>query len=191
MTNFYHSGLYTEPFYKKINNLVFDDNYLFDTICDDYDVFLKHYKSQIEKVEQPANTDRHIICRQLLELVLLDISKKCLYFQPLIFKPDIALQCGLIPFVTKDIRYNSNSLYGNGNKPYINILILSPTSDTIQEVDDLFPRLDSYQALTDNSIDKESSLFEDEELFESVVGKSLTQKVLKRLIYKSQDKYTK
>lgn len=183
MTNFYHSGLYSEPFYKKINNLIFDDSYLFDTICDDYDAFLKHYKNQIEKIGQSDNVDtdsNDSACRQILELVLLDISKQCLYFQPLIFKPDIALECGLIPFVTKDIRYNSNSLYGSskGNKPYINVLILSPKCYTTDGVYDLFPRLDAYQALTDNSIDHESYLFEDEEYFESVVGKGLTQKVL-------------
>ena len=175
MTNFYHSGLYTEPFYKKINNLVFDDNYLFDTICDDYDIFLDAYQNQIDITDKQ---DAYTICRQIYELLLLDISKECLYFQPLIFKPDIALQCGLIPFVTKDIRYNSNSLYGNSkNKPYINVLILSPSSNTMDNIGDLFPRLDVYQTLTDNTIDIKSSLFEDEEHFTSVVGKSLTKKV--------------
>ena len=41
----------------------------------------------------------------------------------------------------------------------------------------LYPKLDAYQALTDNSIDKESYLFKDPEHFASVLGKSLTKKV--------------
>jgi hypothetical protein len=43
---------------------------------------------------------------------------------------------------------------------------------------DLSPRLDAYQALTDNSIDAASDLFQDFKRFESVTGTSLTQKVL-------------
>ena len=56
---------------------------------------------------------------------------------------------------------------------------------------DLFPRLDAYQALTDNNIDAASDLFQDFKRFESVVGKSLTEKVIDTLSYKSQDKYAK
>ena len=47
----------------------------------------------------------------------------------------------------------------------------------MDNIGDLFPRLDVYQTLTDNTIDIKSSLFEDEEHFTSVVGKSLTKKV--------------
>ena len=178
MTNFYNRGLYSEPFFRKINNLVFEEDYMFDTICDDYVAFFKHYKSQIEQIELPKNTDRYLfICNSILELVLLDKSKKCLYFQPLIFKPDIALECGLIPFVTRYIKFNSNSLYNSRNQSYINVLILSSRSNESNDIDDLSPRLDAYQALTDNSIDCESLLFREEEHFQSIVGKSLTEKV--------------
>ena len=41
MTNFYNSGLYTQPFYNKISNLVFDEDFLLDTITYNYDVFFK------------------------------------------------------------------------------------------------------------------------------------------------------
>ena len=126
MINFYTSGLYSEPFYKRINDLVFEEDYMFDTICDDYDAFLKHYQGQIKKLEQSDNVDtdsNYSIFIQLLELVLLDISKQCLYFQPLIFKPDIALECGLIPLTAPNIRINKNNLY-RSCKNYINVLIL-------------------------------------------------------------------
>ena len=174
MINFYYSGLYTEPFYKKINNLVFDDNYLFDMVCNNYDTFLGH----LEKVEQPENTDRYSsICRQIFELALLDISKKCLYFQLSIFKLDTALECGLIPLTAPNIRINNNNLY-RSCKNYIDVLILpSGTQDNIQ-IMDLSPRLDCYQALTDNSIDEASYYFKDEEYFKSVVVGVITEKVI-------------
>ena len=60
MINFYTSGLYSEPFYKRINDLVFEEDYMFDTIWDDYSAFFKHYKSQIEQIVQPKNTDRYL-----------------------------------------------------------------------------------------------------------------------------------
>ena len=42
----------------------------------------------------------------------------------------------------------------------------------------LYHKLDAYQALTDNSIDEASLLFTDPEHFTTVVGKSLTEKVI-------------
>jgi hypothetical protein len=52
MTNFYNSGLYTQPFYNKISNLVFDEDFLLDTITYNYDVFFKYYSCEIEEVGQ-------------------------------------------------------------------------------------------------------------------------------------------
>lgn len=34
MTKFYNSGLYREPFYKKASDLVYDQDFLLDTLCD-------------------------------------------------------------------------------------------------------------------------------------------------------------
>ena len=48
----------------------------------------------------------------------------------------------------------------------------------MDDIDDLFLRLDAYQALTYQSIDKESSLFQDSKYFESVLGTTLTKQVL-------------
>jgi hypothetical protein len=174
MTNFYSSGLYTEPFYQKINNLVFNEKYLFNTICYNSDLFLEYYGGQIKKKDPSI----YIICRQICDLLLLEISTKRLYFQPLIFSEDIALECGLIPFITQDIKINNNNSYRSSRKPYINLLMLSPRSDTIETIEDMFLKLDAYQALADGSIDKASSLFQDPEYFESVLGKTLTKKVL-------------
>jgi hypothetical protein len=48
---------------------------------------------------------------------------------------------------------------------------------------DLSPRLDAYQALTNNTIDENSYLFSDFDYFQSVVGKELTEKVLQAISY--------
>lgn len=50
MTKFSNSGFYKHPFYKKVSDLVFDQDFLIDTVCDNYDVFLKHYASEIEEL---------------------------------------------------------------------------------------------------------------------------------------------
>ena len=173
MTNFYNSGLYTQPFYNKISNLVFDEDFLLDTITDNYDVFFKYYSCEIEEVGQAESE----VIRQMFYLSLKRISGKCLYFKPLIFNADIALECGLTPLVTPDIKINNNALYRSCHN-FINILILSSRTEEKVQIMDLSPRLDAYQALTDNSIDAASDLFQDLKRFESVIGKSLTQKVL-------------
>ena len=173
MTNFYNSGLYTQPFYNKISNLVFDEDFLLDTITYNYDVFFKYYSCEIEEVGQAESE----VIRQMFYLSLKRISGKCLYFKPLIFNANLALECGLTPLVTPDIKINNNALYRSCHN-FINILILSSRTEEKVQIMDLSPRLDAYQALTDNSIDSASDLFQDFKRFESVIGTSLTQKVL-------------
>ena len=173
MTNFYNSGLYTQPFYNKISNLVFDEDFLLDTITYNYDVFFGYYSCHIEEV---GHAESEVI-RQMFYLSLKRISGKRWYFKPLIFNADIALECGLTPLVTPDIKINNNALYRSCHN-FINILILSSRTEEKVQIMDLSPRLDAYQALTDNSIDSASDLFQDFKRFESVIGTSLTQKVL-------------
>lgn len=48
---------------------------------------------------------------------------------------------------------------------------------------DLSPKLDAYQALTDNTIDKGSRLFTDNGYFKHVVGSSLAKKVKQAVSY--------
>jgi hypothetical protein len=83
MTNFYNSGLYTQPFFKKTSNLVFSQDFLSDTLRDNYDVFLKHYYSEIETEGKSESQ----ICMEMMDLVLAKISGELLCFQPLIFNP--------------------------------------------------------------------------------------------------------
>ena len=106
MTKFYNSGLYREPFYKKASDLVYDQDFLLDTLCDNYDAFFKHYACKIEELGETKSQ----ILNQITDLLLLELQGKCFYFEPLIFNPSIALECGLIPLTTPNIRINNNSL---------------------------------------------------------------------------------
>jgi hypothetical protein len=171
MTNFYNSGLYTQPFFKKTSNLVFSQDFLSDTLRDNYDVFFKHYYSEIETEGKSESQ----ICIEMMDLILIKTSGDLLCFQPLIFKADIALKCGLIPLVTPDIKIHNNILYHSCNH-FINIIMLATSAGEEVQIKDLFPRLDAYQVLTDNRIDKYSSLFQDAEHFISSIGKSPAKK---------------
>jgi hypothetical protein len=173
MTKFSNSGLYKQPFYKKVSDLVYDQDFLLDTLCDNYEVFFKHYASEIEELGETKSQT----INQITDLLLLKLYGERLYFDPLVFNPDIALECGLIPLTTPNIRINNNSLY-RSCKDFINVLILPSGTFFKIWTERLYPKLDAYQALTDNSIDKESYLFKDPEHFEAVVGKSLMQKVV-------------
>ena len=171
MTNFYNSGLYTTPFYKKTSNLIFDQDFLSDTLSSNYDVFFKYYSYKIEEIGQGESE----VARQIMDLLLDKISGELLCFEPLKFNIEIALKCGLIPLVAPDIKINNNQLLRSCHS-FLNIVILS--SDLEARIMDLSPRLDAYQALTDYSIDEASYLFSDPESFESVLGKTLTKQVL-------------
>jgi hypothetical protein len=173
MTKFSNSGLYKQPFYKKVSDLVYDQDFLLDTLCDNYEVFFKHYASDIEELGETKSQ----IINQITDLLLLKLYGERLYFETLVFNPDIALECGLIPLTTPNIRINNNSLY-RSCKDFINVLILPSGTFLKIWTERLYPRLDAYQALTDNSIDEESYLFKDPEHFEAVLGKSLMQKVV-------------
>lgn len=114
-----------------------------------YQLFLKY-----NSVEEYENEDD--IKEQIDTMFLEDISYWSTYFEPLIFNEEIALDCGLTPFTYKG--KNMLALSGCGMN--------------------LSPKLDVYQALTDNTIDEHSLLFSDSTYFENVVGKILTEKTL-------------
>lgn len=65
------------------------------------------------------------------------LSSTNVYFAPLIFNEEIALSCGLIPFI-----YHGKKLLALGGYGI-----------------DLIPRLEAYQLLVHNTIDRESKFF--------------------------------
>ena len=160
MTRFYNSGLYSEPFFtkhKKVNLALFDNEYLHDEIDYDVDLFAKHFKAR------PPEQCKYYPSRKVNNEFLKYIPTWSRYYEPLIFNEEIALECGLIPFFLKADR--------------LCLIAVSACSS------DLSPKLDAYQGLTHNTIDEGSYLFSDFDYFQEILGKNLTQKVLRAISY--------
>ena len=87
-----------------------------------------------------------------------DMAYWTIYFEPRIANYSVAWKCGLMPF-----KYYDTFMLALGGCRM-----------------DLSPRLDAYQALTINSVPENSSLFRDRSYFKYVVGKEITEEVLRR-----------
>ena len=160
MTRFYNSGLYFTPFFtkhKEVNLTLFDNEYLHDEVEYNADLFAEYFKERL--VEQCKYNPSRKVNNEFLKY----IPTWSKYYEPLVFKEEIALECGLIPFILKVDR--------------LCLLAVSVCGS------DLSPRLDAYQALTDNTIDENSYLFSDFDYFQEILGKNLTQKVLEAISY--------
>ena len=156
MTNYYSSGLYLEPFFTK-HRIDLDRMYnCMDDIGYNFTLLSNYYQDSIED-EQDEDEIRAIVDERFFEA----LSYWTIYFEPLIFNEKAALECDLIPFVFENI--NLLALAGCGM--------------------DLSPKLDAYQALTDNTIDKGSRLFTESNYFEYVVGSSLAEQVKQAISY--------
>jgi len=156
MTNYYSSGLYLEPFFTK-HRIDLDRMYnCMDDISYNFTLLSNYYRDGIED-EQDEDEIRAIVDERFFEA----LSYWTIYFEPIIFNEKAALECDLIPFIFENI--NLLALAGCGM--------------------DLSPKLDAYQALTDNTIDKGSRLFTDNGYFEHVVGSSLAEKVKQVISY--------
>ena len=157
MNNFYNSGLYSEPFFRKHKNLNFrlHSSVVEAMLESDYELFLKDYSAGLDC----QNEDE--LQEAIISLFVENINLYATYFEPLIFDKEIALECGLTPF-----KYSE-----------LNLLALSGCGM------DFSPRLDAYQVLTDHTIDKASYLFLDISYFEYVVGDAITEQIREILCY--------
>ena len=147
------------PFYKKI---VLDFN-----IKDHADIGIRYnlyqyvgYYAFIKGIDITPPIES-----KLSELIWHDISNNTSYYKPLIFDSLVALKCNLFPFQWQ----------GKG--------LLATSSCITYLPGTISPRLDAYQALTNNTIDENSYLFSDFDCFQSVIGKELTEKVLQAISY--------
>jgi hypothetical protein len=162
MTNYYNSGLYSDPFFikHKDNFDLFNDGYLDDEIEFDADLFAKHFNlNSNDLLGTPQNEPSDHAGSLLLQYLPTWPS----YFEPLIFTETTALACGLVPFILTPQR--------------LCLVVVSVCNC------DFYTRLDAYQALTNKTIDPNSYLFSDFDYFQSLVGKELTEKVLEAISY--------
>jgi len=120
----------------------------------------KVWEKKIEeiRIENPQLSDKEL--KRKAEAELKRILKNApFYFEPQVRNVEIALKCGLIPFIYDD---------------YFFFLVA-------EEVPVERARLDAYQALTSGTIDEASELFYNEEHFREVVGDKVTEEVKRNL----------
>ena len=146
---FFNSGLYNELcFYTQ-----YETFHVFDNIDDDWSYreyvsynfdLMKTRYSEVELTNLEEDEVNDLIDNDFFE----DINYHHTLFEPIIFNEEIALDCGLIPF-----NYNFE-LFGNANFLALGDSGFDPSIKT-----NLLFKLDAYQVLTDNSIDKDSPFF--------------------------------
>lgn len=136
---FFNSGLYNEPsFYKQhdTKGIVFREHCYYNK-----DLMKTRY-SDVEL----TNLDKDQIDELINDDFYEDIQTHHTLYEPSIFDENIALDCGLIPFIYKsDKHYLVLALGDSGFDPSIKT--------------DLLFKLDAYQVLTDKSIDEFSYFF--------------------------------
>lgn len=162
MINYRDSGLYMESYFTKVYHIweQIQKNREYELVDYNRDLFKAHYGDDSEDNSDEGDDEND---EELNSLFWEGLSYKTVYFKPLKYNEEIAFECGLIPF-----KYRSE---------YEDLELLALGGVGI----DLSPTLDAYQALTDGAIDRGSKLFSEKRYFEYVVGKELTEKVLKAI----------
>lgn len=158
---YFNSGLYEDAFYTKHKIDFNNDDNAHEDIEYNSALLAEYYQDDCDFDNTDENNSENDECLEQVDELFWDaLSYWAVYFEPLIFDEAIALECGLIPFAYRGI--NMLALAGCGM--------------------DLSPKLDAYQALVHNTIDKNSRLFSTSgrvsEYFEYVVGKKITERVL-------------
>jgi hypothetical protein len=166
--NFRDSGIHSrfETFYQThINIFNFDsaghieyDQY--EELIEENNYFEDEIQEYINELdEEDKEKDEEELKSEAIDSIIEKIMMLLVYFEPQEFNKEIAKKCGLVAFTYNDIELLGLNGYGM----------------------DYFPRLDAYQALTTGTIDKNSKLFGQIVYFEHVIGKELTQEVIKAI----------
>lgn len=123
-----------------------------------FTLLARHYLN-VDDVKVCDNLD--LIKSKLRSALVGDLSSWDLYFEPLIFDEEVALECALIPFSFAEVKLLSLAGYGGY----------------------YFPKLDAYEVLTCGSISKESSYFKENEraYFRYIVGENVHQRIVRVL----------
>lgn len=101
--------------------------------------------------------------RRLYKIKMIDFVSKYIahesisFYKPRIFSQEVAKRCKILTFIYSDIELFAITGYEE------------------------FWKLDAYQALVNNTIDKNSKLFSNYSYFELIAGKELTQEVIKAI----------
>ena len=154
-TKTFNSGLYEGETFYTIQEIDFSENpHLLE--CVEYNKeLLKEYYFEDAKIEE-GELQEHIE-----ERLWEDLANSDIYYEPMIFDEEIALECGLIPFTYKGEEFHGSN---SGRK------MLACISNEVGH-------LDAYQVLTHNTIDKNSRLLSHTQDCD-VVGSKVMQKIL-------------
>lgn len=99
MRKFFNSGLYEPPFFTKHRIALDKITSNIDDLSYDFDLLSNYYQEQIED-EDNEDRIREIIEERLFEA----LSYWPVYFEPLAFNKQVAIECDLIPFIFGDIK---------------------------------------------------------------------------------------
>ena len=154
---FFNSGLYEETFYIMHKIDFYNDHAACEEVEYDRELLASHYVNDLG-LEYRDEDDKW---EQVDQIFWDNLSYWSIYFEPRMFNEKIALECGLTPFSYEGV----------------NMLALSACGM------DLSPRLDAYQTLLHNTIDRNSKFFSalNQEYFKGVVGKEVMKK-MKRIL---------
>lgn len=153
MNNKIDNGNYKDDFFTKHEIDLVSDYHMQDSVYYDYEL-IADYCEYVLKYEFEDESDK---VDQVEQFFWESLTYRTTYFEPMIFNAEVALDCDLIPFTYEG--KNLLALRGCGM--------------------DLTSRLDAYQLLVDNSVDKNSRLLKsnNDDYLESVLDAELLQKV--------------
>lgn len=161
--NYRNSGLYINDNFFNKHDRVFDftdQGYLefdqYEKLLEENNYFEDEVQEYIEQLdEEDKNKDEVELKQEASDEIIKSILLWTIYFEPAIFDKKIAKKCHLIAF-----KYNDKEL-----------LALNGCGMNLSQ------KLDAYQALTDNTIDKYSTFFSQYDYFKYVVSESVAEEV--------------
>lgn len=157
---FFNSGLYNKPFYSIYDTkTIIADNIDFRKNCNYNKNLMRTRYSECELSDLEEDQVNEIIDGDFFE----DVQTHHTLYEPLIYNEEVALDCGLIPFI-----------YNGDNK--CALLALGNSGFDWSVKGNLLFKLDAYQALTYNSIDELSPLFD-------TYSKDIARRVLSDGVY--------
>lgn len=169
MIKYLYSGFYKEPFFTKhIIPFGSDDFKDHDEVNYKHDLFVKRYEElgEFDESDEPMMVYSDF-WDEKDEMVYNDFWEALglynYHYEPIFFRPEVALECDLIPFTYKGTNLLAFGACGM----------------------DLSPRLEAYQVLSSGTIDPDSVFLSDykkpESYFRSLVGRRTMDKMVKIL----------
>ena len=158
----FNSGLYETPFFTK-HKVDFSEEFGNGNIYMNFEDFIFPHEIEYHQGDLNENLtdeEKEDIQHDYYERA----SEGQTVFESIIFNEKIALECGLIPFTLET------------EDETLQLLALGRCGMNLS------PRLDAYQFLTHNTIDKNSLYFTDQNYFTHILGDGITKQIKRALL---------